>query len=215
MVTFTPLAQIVSQKRGFQPLPLSHLLRPPHRTLCFNLHYKNTPIVLIYTRIGSQLSSVACQRVFDNTATRQVFCIFTFESLVEQCKCNATRGFSLILKGIKSLYSFRIIFIYVNVSVFVYKLLKPLYNELSFQITCILPHFSMSDVILKQVSIFIFFKVFSNYKQLTTKPTFPVKCFTNKSLQVWFFSRYFDNVLPAYNLTMNKITRSLNTVRYQ
>ena len=94
-----------------------------------------------------------------------MFCIFTFELLVEQCKCNATRGFSLISKGMKSLCSFTVIFIYVNVSVFVYKvffvhyflakllhkLVKTLYCELYFHITYILPNLSMSDVILKQL----------------------------------------------------------------
>ena len=50
-----------------------------------------------------------------------MFCIFTFDSLAEQCKCNATGGFSLISKGMKSLCSFTVIFIYVNVSVFVCK----------------------------------------------------------------------------------------------
>ena len=38
-----------------------------------------------------------------------------------QCKCNATRGFSLISKGIKTLFSFTVIFIYINVSVFACK----------------------------------------------------------------------------------------------
>ena len=94
-----------------------------------------------------------------------MFCIFTFESLVEQCKCNATQGFSLISKGIKSLCSFTVIFIYViypylsiRSSLFIisfakllHKLVKTLYCELCFQIMCILPNLSMSDVILKQL----------------------------------------------------------------
>ena len=50
-----------------------------------------------------------------------MLCIFTFELLVKQCKCNATRGFSLISKGIKSLCSFTVIFIYIDESVFVCK----------------------------------------------------------------------------------------------
>ena len=94
-----------------------------------------------------------------------MFCIFTFELLVEQCECNATREFSLISKGIKSLCNFTVIFIYFNVSVFVYKvffvhyflakllhkLVKTLYCELFFHITYILSNLSMSDVILKQL----------------------------------------------------------------
>ena len=62
-----------------------------------------------------------CQRAFNNIASRQVFYIFTFESLVKQCKCIATRGYFLISKRIKSLCGFTNIFIYVNVSTFVYK----------------------------------------------------------------------------------------------
>ena len=94
-----------------------------------------------------------------------MFCIFTFESLVKQCKCNATRGFSLFSKGIKGICIFTVLCIYVTVLVFVYKaflliiswakllqkLVKALYCKLSFQITCILPNLSMSDVILKQL----------------------------------------------------------------
>ena len=65
-----------------------------------------------------------------------------------------------------------------------HKLVKTLYFELSFQITCILPNLFMTDVILKQL-LHVFsssFKVFSNYKKLKTKATFPEKCFINKSL---------------------------------
>ena len=91
-----------------------------------------------------------------------MFCIFTFQSLVEQCKCNATRGFSLISKGIKSLCSCTLIFININVSVFVCKVFfvhyflgkaspQTLCCQFSFQITCILPNLCLSDVILKHL----------------------------------------------------------------
>ena len=123
---------------------------------------------------------------------------FTFESLVEQCKCNATREFSLISKGIESLCSFTVIFIYINVPVFVYKVFFVHY------LLCKAPpQISKNSIVwiifpdcvhstkLVYVSfyfeaaiacLFIFFKVSSNCKKLTTKPTFPGKCFINKSL---------------------------------
>ena len=90
-----------------------------------------------------------------------VFCIFTFESLVKQCKCNATWGFPLISRGIKSLCSFTVILIYVNVSVFVYKVFFVNYflckaspqiskNSILWIISPDYMH-SMSDVILQQL----------------------------------------------------------------
>ena len=93
-----------------------------------------------------------------------MLCIFTFESLIEQCKCNATRGFSLISKGIKSFCSFIVILIYIynglsmtfclliiSWSKLLYKLVKTIYFALILKITCILPNLSMSEVILKQL----------------------------------------------------------------
>ena len=128
-----------------------------------------------------------------------MFCIFTFKSSVEQCKCNATRGFSLISKGVKSLCSFTVIFIYINVSVFVYKVIiscSSFLYKASPQISknsilrIIFPDYVHSTklVYVKHyfeaaiACIFSFFKRFSNYKKLATKPTFPGKCFINKSL---------------------------------
>ena len=107
-----------------------------------------------------------------------MFCIFTFESLFEKCKCNITQGFSLISKGIKSLYGFTVIFIYVNVSIFVYKVFFVHYflckaspqisknypvNDLSrlcsFYQTCLCQRLFWSSYI---ASIFIFFKSWSD-----------------------------------------------------
>ena len=93
-----------------------------------------------------------------------MLCIFTFESLIKQCKCNATQGFSLISKGIKSLCSFIVILIYIYDGLsttfclliifwlkLLHKLVKTIYFALIFKITCILPNLSMSEVILKQL----------------------------------------------------------------
>ena len=127
-----------------------------------------------------------------------MFCIFTFESLVKQCKCNAPRGFSLISKRIKSLRSFTNIFIYVNVYVFVYKIFfvhyflgkaSPQIRENSI-LRIIFPdymHFTMLVYVRHYfeaavAGILIFFKVFSIYKQLTTKSTFSRYCFINETL---------------------------------
>ena len=159
---------------------------------------KNTPTLVIYAPIDSELSSIACQRVFNNIATKQVFCIFTFELLVKQCKCNVTQRSSFISKGIKSLHSFTVIFIYVNVSKFVYKVFFVRYflckaspqickNSVLWVFFPDCMH-SIKFVYVRCyseaaiASIFIFFKSFSNYEKLTTKPTFPGICFINKSL---------------------------------
>ena len=127
----------------------------------------------------------------------QVFYIFTFESLLKQCKCSATQGFSLISKGIKS-FCVTVIFIYINICKFVYKVFFVHYClcKASPQISknsilwIIFPDYVHSTKLVYVrwyfqaaiASIFIFFKVFSNYKKLTTRPTFPGKCFINKLL---------------------------------
>ena len=129
--------------------------------------------------------------------------MFTFESLVKQCKCNATQGFPLISKGIKSLCRFTLIFIYINVSKFVFKVFfvhyflckaSPQICKNSILQIIFLDYVHSTKFVYVQyyfeaaiASIFIFFKVFSNYKKLASKPTFPGKCFINKLLQVWFF----------------------------
>ena len=61
-----------------------------------------------------------------------------------------------------------------------HELVKALYCELSFQITCIAYVRCYLEAAI--ASIFIFLKVFSNYKKLTTKLTFPGKYFISKSL---------------------------------
>ena len=125
-----------------------------------------------------------------------MLCIFTFESLVEQCKCNATRGFSLISKGIKSLCSCTLIFININVSIFFYKVFFVHYflDKASPQISknsvlsIIFPdymHFTKLAYVRCYFeaaigSILIFFKGFSDYKKLRTKPTRSRYCFVNE-----------------------------------
>ena len=137
-----------------------------------------------------------------------MFCIFTFESLVKQCKCNATWGFSFISKRIKSLWSFTVIFFYVNVSVFAYKVFFVHYflGKASPQISknsilwIILPDYMQFTMLIYVrwyfetaiASTFIFFKVFRDYKKLTTKPTFPGYCFVKEHSR-WGFSVSMSN----------------------
>ena len=113
-----------------------------------------------------------------------------------QVQCNSR--VLLISKGIKSLHSFTVIFIYINVSVFVYKVffLHYFLCKASPQISkssilwIIFPDYAHSAKLVYlrcyfEAAIACFFislKVFCNYKKLTTKPTFPGKCFINKLL---------------------------------
>ena len=112
-------------------------------------------------------------------------------------------GFLLISKGIKGLCSFRVIFIYVNVSIFVYKVFFVDYflckassqTSKNSILWIIFPDYVYSTKLVYVgcyfetaiATIFIFFKAFSSYKKLTTKPAFPGKCFINKLLRVCFF----------------------------
>ena len=114
-----------------------------------------------------------------------MLCIFTFESIVKQCKCNATQGFSLVSKRIKRLCSFINIFIYISVPVFVYKVFSVHYflGKASPQISenSVLPIifpdnvcFTMSVYVRHYfeaaiAGFLIFCKVFSDYQKLNNK----------------------------------------------
>ena len=94
--------------------------------------------------------------------------------------------------------SFKIIFIYVNVSVFVYKFFSVncLMGKASPQISenstlrIIFPdymHFTILFYVRRYfeaaiTGILILFKVFSNYKKQTTTPTFSGYCFVKEKL---------------------------------
>ena len=103
--------------------------------------------------------------------------------------------FSLISKGTKSLYSLRGIFIYANVSLFVLR--SSLFIFSWAKLLCknsilriIFPSYIHITMLVYDrryfeaaiASIFIFFKVFSNYQKLTTNPTFSAYCFVNGTL---------------------------------